>query len=96
MSDYPSLKPVSEIAWRIGRQGRAWRAEARERYELSPEKIEMTQGKLFWSERDRLVMVGLLLENVGIDKVIRLGDPSIWREAVQHIDEPLDIDTEND
>jgi len=52
------------------------------RYELAPEKIEMVRGKLFDSERDRLTMLALLLENVGIDKAVRLGDPRLWREAI--------------
>jgi len=27
-------------------------------------------------------MLALLLENVGIDKAIRFGDPNVWREAI--------------
>jgi len=59
------------------RKGRAWRDDARARYDLAPEKIEMIEGKLFWSERDRLRMLGLLLENVGVDKAVRLGNPAV-------------------
>ncbi len=73
--------------WDIRRQGRAWRAgEAHARYELTPEKIEMIEGRLFWSARDRLTMLALLLENVGIDAAIRLGDPKLWREALDELD----------
>lgn len=53
----------------------------RARYELSPGKIEMVEGKLFWSDADRLIMVGLLIENLGVDKVMQLGNPAIWKKA---------------
>jgi hypothetical protein len=74
---------MRHVDWDIRREGRSWTAEEVEaRYSLSPEKIELIQGKLFWSEEERLTMIGLLLENVGVDKVVRLGDPQVWREAV--------------
>jgi len=75
--------------WDIRREGRAWRGpEARARFELTPEKIEMIEGKLFWSEEDRLVMLGLLLENVGADKAVQFDDPAVWREAIAHLQQP--------
>ncbi|GAA6617361.1 hypothetical protein [Scytonema sp. NUACC26] len=40
---------------------------ARSCYELAPEKIEMIQGKLFWTDEERITMLALLLENVGAD-----------------------------
>jgi len=88
--------PFHEIHWGHRRKGRAWREQARSRHELSPEKIEMIAGKLFWSERDRLVTLGLPLENLGVDKAIRIGDPNVWRDAIAHIDEPIDMDAEAD
>jgi hypothetical protein len=27
-------------------------------------------------------MLGLMLENVGADQAVRLGDPAVWRAAV--------------
>jgi hypothetical protein len=75
--------PVAEIQWDIRREGRAWRGkEARERYNLTPEKFEMDEGKLFWSDEERVALLGLLLENVGVDRAVRLGDPTVWRAAV--------------
>lgn len=69
--------------WDIRREGRAWgRDEALPRYERTPEKIEMIKGKLFWSDDDRLTMLALLLENVGVDAAVKLGRPEVWREAV--------------
>ena len=87
--DIPDDLPLPEVNWDIRRQGRPWRnKECRARYDLAPEKIELIEGKLFWSERDRVVMLGLLLENVGVDKVVRLGDPAVWREAIEQLGEP--------
>ena len=68
--------------WKIARKGRAWKSEAMSRYMLSPEKIDLIRGKLFWSERHRINMLGLLLENVGADRAVQLGDPDVWRAAV--------------
>ncbi|HZX47774.1 MAG: hypothetical protein A2Z47_11610 [Thermodesulfovibrio sp. RBG_19FT_COMBO_42_12] len=74
---------MSEINWDIRREGREWsRDEAMDRWKLTPEKIEMHEGKIFWSDKERLNMLGLLLENVGIDQAIRLGNPAIWRAAI--------------
>ncbi len=67
---------MPEEPWDIRRQGRAWKQEARARYSLTPEKIEMIDGKLLWSEEERVALLALLLENVGIDKAVRLGDPA--------------------
>jgi hypothetical protein len=44
------------------------------------------RGKLFWSDEDRLTVLALLLENVGVDKAVRIGDPDVWREAVATLD----------
>ena len=73
---------MTGIRWDIRRKGHAWGAEALDRLELAPEKLEMIDGKLYWDDEERLTMLGLLLENVGIDKAIRLGDPRLWREAI--------------
>jgi hypothetical protein len=56
-----------------------------ERCELTPERFEMHDGKLFLSEEERLTLLALLLENVGIDKAILLGDPSEWRKAIAEL-----------
>jgi hypothetical protein len=71
------------MEWRIERKGRAWgRGEARQRYDMTPEKLEMVEGKLLWDDESRLALLGLLLENVGADAAVRLGDPRVWSEAV--------------
>ena len=66
-----------------GRAGRAWHGdEARQRYDLTPEKFELDEGKLFWTDEERVTPLALLLENVGVDRAVRLGDPKVWRAAV--------------
>ena len=75
----------NSVDWNIGRTGRSWRSEAMRRWKLTPEKIEMVDGKLFDTDEQRLVMLGMLLENLGADAAVRLGDPQVWREAVARI-----------
>lgn len=72
------------MKWNIDRKGRAWMGvESREKYNLTPEKIELIEGKIFWSEKERLNMIGLLLENVGIDKMLELFDDlSVLKQAI--------------
>ena len=48
-------------------------------------RMEMTDGKLFNSDEDRLHVLALLLESVGIDAAVRLGPPQLWRDAVNEV-----------
>lgn len=76
-----------KIEWEIHNEGRSWRAgEAMDRYSLTPEKLEMVKGKLLSSDEDRETLLGLLLENVGADATVRMGDPNVWRSAVRKLD----------
>jgi hypothetical protein len=50
--------------------------------------MEMFEGKLLWYEEDRVKLLGLLLENVGADRAVRLGNPDVWRGAVRSLDVP--------
>ncbi len=52
---------------------------------MRPEKLEILDGKLLWTEKERIELLGLLLENVGADKVVQLGDPKVWADAVRGI-----------
>jgi len=75
------------MQWDIRRQGRAWTAEeAASRWRLTPEKFELIDGKLFWREEDRVALLAMLLEQVGIDGAIRLAPIELWREAIREID----------
>ena len=74
------------MRWDIRAEGRSWtRGKAMARYALTPEKIEMVEGKLLWDDEQRLLLLGLLLENVGADAAVRLGDPGVWRTAVARL-----------
>ena len=42
-------------------------------------------GKIFWDDEQRLRMLGLLLEQLGADAAVQLGDPQVWRDAVAEI-----------
>jgi hypothetical protein len=75
------------VKWQIRRKGRTWRKEALARWQLTPEKIEMAHGKLFYTDEQRLIMLGMLLENVGVDAAVQLGDPKVWRAAVAALSE---------
>lgn len=72
--------------WDIRAEGRAWRTEAMDRYALTPEKLEMIDGKLLHDDDERLRLLALLLENVGADAAVRLGDPNVWRAAVGRLE----------
>ena len=77
---------MRHVDWDIRREGRTWVGdEALRRLELTPEKFEMNRGRLFWDEEERLLLLGLLLENVGVNAAVRLGDPNVWRAAVAEL-----------
>lgn len=72
--------------WDIRAEGRSWRGdEAEARWALTPEKLEMLDGKLLWEDEDRLKLLGLLLENLGANAAVRLGDADVWRRAVERL-----------
>ena len=69
--------------WDLPREGRAWsEEELRYFFAKGPEKSEIIEGRLFWTEEDRINVLALLIINVGIDKVVRLGSSAVWQEAI--------------
>ena len=72
------------MEFNIQRQGHKWtRSEVEQKYrKLCPEKIELIEGKMFWTDEQRLNMLALLLENVGMDAAVRLGDPTLGKQAI--------------
>jgi hypothetical protein len=57
------MKP---IVWDISREGRRWsHEEFEQRLSQAPEKIEFVGG-IFASDRERLNVLGMLLENLGL------------------------------
>ena len=74
---------MTEPHWDIRRQGRAWSGdEGYRRLDLTPEKFEMIDGKLLWDDEQRINLLAMLLENVGIDAALRLAPLDRWREAL--------------
>ncbi len=77
---------MSTIHWDIRREGRAWSAdEIRPRMDLTPEHFEVFDGKLFWTDEERENLLAILLENVGVDRALRLAPAAIWREAIAEL-----------
>lgn len=82
---------MKKSMWDVRRQGRSWSGdEAAARYALAPAKIELVEGRLLWSDEARWNLLGLLVENVGADAVVRLGSADIWRESVAALDRELE------
>ena len=77
------MKPVN---WDIRRKGRLWsHKEFDERISQAPEKIEFVDG-IFASDRERLIVLGMLLENLGIDRAIRFGRVEDWKAAIADLE----------
>jgi hypothetical protein len=73
--------------WDIRREGRIWtREEQDRRSNQAPEKIEYVDG-IFDSDDARLTVLAMLLENLGIDKAVRLGNPADWKAAIAELDQ---------
>ena len=71
--------------WDIRREGREWKGEVFEkRIYQAPEKIEFSGG-IFINDRERLTVLAMLLENLGIDTAVSLGNPADWKAAVAEL-----------
>jgi hypothetical protein len=72
--------------WKIGRRGREWRGEEfNKRIYQAPEKIEYVGG-IFIDEGERLTVLAMLLENLGIDKAVPLGNLEDWKVAIAELE----------
>ena len=73
--------------WDIRREGRPWSDEEFERrIDQAPEKIEFVDG-IFSSDRERLVVLGMLLENLGIDRAVQFGRLEDWQAAIADMED---------
>jgi len=82
----PGSLPMKVPNWDIRRDGRRWsHDEFDERTSQAPEKIEYVDG-IFASDRQRLIVFGMLLENLGIDRAIRFGKLEDWKTAIEDLE----------
>jgi hypothetical protein len=78
--------PIKTPVWDIRRESRRWsHEEFDQRIAVAPEKIEYVDG-IFASERQRLLVLGMLLENLGIDKALRFGRLEDWKAAIADLE----------
>ncbi len=74
------------ICWDIRREGRRWSSDEFEgRIREAPETIEYAGG-IFGSDRQRLIVLAMLLENLGIDRVVRFGRLEDWKAAISDLE----------
>jgi hypothetical protein len=77
---------MNPIDWDIRREGRLWSDEEFERrIDQAPDKIEFVNG-IFASDRERLNVLGMLLENIGIDKTVQFGRLEDWKGAIADLE----------
>jgi hypothetical protein len=77
---------MKSIEWDIRRERRRWsHEEFDQRIYQAPEKIEYVNG-VFASDRERLNVLGMLLENLGIDRVIGFGKLEDWKSAIADLE----------
>ena len=85
-ADILSLEDFDPAEWKIEREGREWKGdEFDQRIYQAPEKIEYVGG-IFINERQRLTVLAILLENMGIDKAVQLGKPEDWKAAIAELE----------
>lgn len=72
--------------WDIRREGRVWsHEEFNRRIYQGPEKIEFTGGIVTY-EDERLTVLAMLLENLGIDRAVQLGSLEDWKAAIAELE----------
>jgi hypothetical protein len=74
---------MKDSEWKIGRLPREWGADAMSRLDMVPEKFEVIHGELLVSPEERVQLLGALLELVGTDRAVQLGDAEVWRASVE-------------
>jgi len=67
----------------VGRPPRGARFD--QRINHAPEKIEYVNG-IFASDRERLNVLAMLLENLGIDRAVRFGRLEDWKAALADLE----------
>lgn len=81
---------MTQEKWDIRREGRRWTKEESQHWLYhAPDKIEFVGG-IFAGEQQRLLVLGMLLELLGIDKVVRFGNLADWKAAIADLERELD------
>jgi hypothetical protein len=81
-----NVEDFDPAEWKIEREGREWKGEEfNKRIYQAPEKIEYVGG-IFVDESERLTVLAMLLENLGIDKAVQLGNPADWKAAIAELE----------
>ena len=76
-------KPFGESPLDVGLEGRRWTVdEWHARGAALPEKFELIEGRMFWSQEERLALLAALLENVGLVEAVRLAPKERWLAAL--------------
>ena len=87
MDEEEEERDAYAIDWDIQVEGHAWRGgKGLIRLDGAPEKMEMMGGKLYWEDYERLYVLGMLLENVGIKDAMRLAPLDRWRTALEELE----------
>lgn len=77
---------LPEIPWDIRPEPRRLSAdELFQRRHRYPDKSEVIDGELLWSEEERTALLGTLLELFGTRAVVQFGDSEAWRQAVRDL-----------
>lgn len=85
--DEEEERNIHDIDWDIQVEGHAWRdGKGLVRLDGAPEKMEMIGGKLYWEDYERLYVLAMLLENVGIKDAMRLAPLDRWRQALNELE----------
>lgn len=71
------------MEWDIGREGHSWTGpEGLAKLDRLPGRLEMVAGKVCSSESERSNLLAGLLENLGLDAVVRFGRIEDWQQAL--------------
>lgn len=74
--------------FKIDNEGQRWTADRFiEWRDGLPEKWELLAGRISGGDEEELLhMLAGLLEHIGADRAVQLGDPAVWRRAVTKLE----------
>ena len=70
--------------WPIERRSKSFSGDAfTEMVERFPARVDCCDGMIGPDHERRMLMLAMLIENVGVDEVIKIGNAELWLEAAQ-------------